>query len=1123
MQGSPSETMPDKITPSTEAPVSLDATTLPEESVTFITEASCPPSLQPDMPSVEASLILEEPDNLTGMLSDHSERPTSSLEGSSSPSEEASSPVEAEKGSNASEGGDDEDSTADKTGDKGPIPESPATQVNESGKSKKKKKKRSKAPRFTKQQVEEGATPDCCGVANVASAEAPSAHPTLLAPGGADSPLVKALQVTTNPLASNLTLAVNGPTETTSKKKKKSKAKPRGPVVEKPPEGAGHMPQVVPMQDATQKGKPQAPEGSKESTKKKSKSKNKAGRAPDPGNPETSGTPCPSTNISVPSGLLPCPGLIPKAKLVKEPVLELKDSTGVDVAEFLTDILKNNPRDRMFLLKMEQDILEFIKDSNANIHSLSPMTSYHRLLAHRVATHFGLEHAVLGPKGTTLMLHKTANTRIPLQRFKEHFAVEESSPTPRKLILKRESPPASSQQSHGPAMALDRRSKSLEEREEEYRLARERIFNQSPMQSEPSKPNGNGKGEKSGERSAPPGKVGGLGVRRMHSADAEPGSWHPSRAGVSVLRRAESAGEGGGIATHATSAAAQMNVAEAAAHFGESRCSTLVNCQSQMPRGPALPQDGGRMVHMRGGDPRFSGQTQPSAGVCYPAGPPSQQALLNHWALQRSPFLPAGGVPSPGHAELPCGQSPQHGHPAWGRNNNNNHHQAPGPSRSTQMHGGHAGHGNRGHTSTGNRALQQQQSQSFSDVDGTQGLREQQYMGLQHTPTSSSSSTMPHQHHNQQWRGPQPNPYQAMCNTAVPLGSMGAQCSHKQFASSVAQAWQPDAQTAHGASSTGQSMPMNLRTPDLREGTNGPGTQHHYGLTGPVRNPAHAKQNSQNVPRGQIQYRHWPPGHMDHYSTQSVQGQYPMHPGPGSPGNYSSQNARGHYSTQGPLGHVGHYPSQGGRVAGPGGHGLQHVMPNGTSLMPPSHHEGVSFHAHTLSGMLGPGGCPIAREAEGAMHQLNISPPASAERGSRRGGGSSGWEMSLMYSADKGSSQVPGGSQLQEACAPTQHARTDGPPARPPPAWYPQQYSSATLHSGHGNTGLDHRLAVGVATSDVPNGYPHALASTIMGGTTKPGKRKGRGKKGARQPPLAPPERLHSQSHIQPHMMEMQR
>ncbi|CAB1328594.1 unnamed protein product [Coregonus sp. 'balchen'] len=110
---------------------------------------------------------------------------------------------------------------------------------------------------------------------------------------------------------------------------------------------------------------------------------------------------------------------------------EYTDSTGIDIHEFLVNTLKNNPRDRMMLLKLEQDILDFISNNESQKRKFPPMTSYHRMLLHRVAAYFGLDHNV-DQTGKSMRM-----------RLKD-----------------------------------DRRSKSIEEREEEYQRARERIFAQ---------------------------------------------------------------------------------------------------------------------------------------------------------------------------------------------------------------------------------------------------------------------------------------------------------------------------------------------------------------------------------------------------------------------------------------------------------------------------------------------------------------------------------------------------------------------------------------------------------------------------------------------------------------------
>ncbi|XP_074885012.1 R3H domain-containing protein 1 isoform X6 [Buteo buteo] len=160
---------------------------------------------------------------------------------------------------------------------------------------------------------------------------------------------------------------------------------------------------------------------------------------------------------------------------------EYTDSTGIDLHEFLVNTLKNNPRDRMMLLKLEQEILDFIGNNEIPRKKFPPMTSYHRMLLHRVAAYFGLEHNV-DQSGKSVIVNKTSNTRIPDQKFCEHIKDEKSDDFQKRYILKRDN---SSLDKDDNQMRIrlkdDRRSKSIEEREEEYQRARERIFAQDSL------------------------------------------------------------------------------------------------------------------------------------------------------------------------------------------------------------------------------------------------------------------------------------------------------------------------------------------------------------------------------------------------------------------------------------------------------------------------------------------------------------------------------------------------------------------------------------------------------------------------------------------------------------------
>ncbi|XP_078408587.1 R3H domain-containing protein 1 isoform X20 [Cetorhinus maximus] len=172
------------------------------------------------------------------------------------------------------------------------------------------------------------------------------------------------------------------------------------------------------------------------------------------------------------------PDKLHKKMLSRDSSQEYTDSTGIDLHEFLVNTLKNNPRDRMMLLKLEQEILDFISNNNIQYRKFPPMTSYHRMLLHRVAAYFGLDHNV-DQTGKAVIINKTSNTRIPDQKFCEHIKEDTTDDFQKRYILKRDN---SSNDKDDNQIRIrlrdDRRSKSIEEREEEYQRVRDRIFSQ---------------------------------------------------------------------------------------------------------------------------------------------------------------------------------------------------------------------------------------------------------------------------------------------------------------------------------------------------------------------------------------------------------------------------------------------------------------------------------------------------------------------------------------------------------------------------------------------------------------------------------------------------------------------
>lgn len=139
------------------------------------------------------------------------------------------------------------------------------------------------------------------------------------------------------------------------------------------------------------------------------------------------------------------------------------------------------------LLKIEKDLTEFARDRQKVSHKFPNMSSYNRMLVHRVAAYFGMEHNV-DQSGLSVIVTRTKNMRIPDTRFKQHIRDDLIlSEEPRRSILKRDSNSFEDSFNFKSPDRLSgdycRRSKSFEEREVEYERARRRIFKDSSGES----------------------------------------------------------------------------------------------------------------------------------------------------------------------------------------------------------------------------------------------------------------------------------------------------------------------------------------------------------------------------------------------------------------------------------------------------------------------------------------------------------------------------------------------------------------------------------------------------------------------------------------------------------------
>lgn len=103
------------------------------------------------------------------------------------------------------------------------------------------------------------------------------------------------------------------------------------------------------------------------------------------------------------------------------------------------------------------------------------------MLVHRCAAYFGMDHNI-EPTGKCVVVNKTKNTRIPEIQFRQHIKDDiYFSEEPRRSILKRDSNSIEDYNFKSPnrqSSFENRRSKSIEEREEEYQKAKKRIFNE---------------------------------------------------------------------------------------------------------------------------------------------------------------------------------------------------------------------------------------------------------------------------------------------------------------------------------------------------------------------------------------------------------------------------------------------------------------------------------------------------------------------------------------------------------------------------------------------------------------------------------------------------------------------
>ncbi|ATZ49431.1 hypothetical protein BCIN_04g05820 [Botrytis cinerea B05.10] len=194
-----------------------------------------------------------------------------------------------------------------------------------------------------------------------------------------------------------------------------------------------------------------------------------------------------------------------------------------------------SPKDRIFLLRLEKDVIEFVKDSKEPFIDLPPCNSFCRMLTHKLADYYHMTHqvdAVVGavrifrtpfcriPPSLTSISNPptTGNTpppNLPAMKIMRRGGDGDTGPSPSKAT--------SETGSDGKEKAQSAKEKlSREEREAVYLAARERIFGKEDKSGEatPETDEGNEMSRSSSVSTKDKGKRGKVGKQRRDDSES---------------------------------------------------------------------------------------------------------------------------------------------------------------------------------------------------------------------------------------------------------------------------------------------------------------------------------------------------------------------------------------------------------------------------------------------------------------------------------------------------------------------------------------------------------------------------------------------------------------------------
>lgn len=148
-----------------------------------------------------------------------------------------------------------------------------------------------------------------------------------------------------------------------------------------------------------------------------------------------------------------------------------------------------NPRERATALRIDSEVEQFVAGSTRTVMEFPmDMTGYQRLLAHRISQHYGLQtSSVPLERGLSrVVARRCSQTSIPKVKISElkdiHSPSEAAKATPEVTIKRRQggalyrapTPPGAEGGGAGPSQG-----RTVKEREQEYKAARERILGRS--------------------------------------------------------------------------------------------------------------------------------------------------------------------------------------------------------------------------------------------------------------------------------------------------------------------------------------------------------------------------------------------------------------------------------------------------------------------------------------------------------------------------------------------------------------------------------------------------------------------------------------------------------------------